>query len=136
MSNEGLRAQHTRLRDLATQLSGELRRGDAAARGAEIRALLNRLGGALMVHLAAEDQGFYPRMVADKRPEVAAVAARYQTEMGPLKDRVEQYMRRWTSETIATELVSFARETTRLLGELAKRMQREEQELYPLDTAP
>lgn len=128
MSAESLRAQHTRPRELAAQPAGERRRTTVAAPSAEIRALLDRIGGAVLVHLAAEDQ----RWAARGRRAGHALPRRD----GSRKDLLNRFMKRWTSEAISADVAGFGREASDLLGGLAARTDREERELYPLDAAP
>lgn len=133
MATDLFKTQHQRIRELSDQIRTALKLPDPARAAATARDHLAKMAGTLTVHLAAEDQVLYPRLSADKRREVSEVARRFQQEMGGLKETFGNHVKRWTSDTVATDQAGFARETLALLGALATRMDREERELYPLD---
>jgi hemerythrin-like domain-containing protein len=128
-----LQAHHGKLRAFAEQILSIAKQPDLAGKSAAARDVLNRMAGTLSVHLAAEDQSFYPRLIADKRREVSDLAKRFQQEMGGLKEIFAQHLKRWTTDAIAADAGGFARETTQVLQTIGARMDREERELYPLD---
>jgi hemerythrin-like domain-containing protein len=131
MGVELFRSQHVKLLDLVGQLGKQLG-PDAGARAAGIKDLLNKLGGVIATHLAAEDNALYPRLVADARPQVASVAKRFQQEMGGLKQAFADYATRWSRAAIAERASVFVQETQGLIQALASRIEREERELYAL----
>jgi len=133
MASDGLKAHHTKLRDLAGQILSATKLPALAASAGPVRDLLTKMSGILLVHLAAEDHSFYPRLLADKRREVSDAAARFQQEMGGIKEGFGQYIKQWTRDAIAADPTGFTRDTTSLLTKLSGRMDREERELYPLE---
>ena len=93
----------------------------------------NKLTGVLRVHLAQEDVQLYPRLIASDDPKTAKLALTYVSEMGDLANQLEVYARRWSSSTvIATGFANFAEATRELVLQLAFRIERENQHLYPL----
>jgi hypothetical protein len=133
MATETLKAHHTKLRDLAGQILSASKQPTLAASAGPVRDLLNRMAGILTVHLACEEQSFYPRLLADKRHEVSGIAARFQQEMGGIKETFGRHIKQWTSDAITADPTGFARDTSALLTQLGSRMDREERELYPLE---
>jgi hypothetical protein len=131
MATDALKAHHAKLRDIAGQILSALKHPLPAGNPAGARELLAKLGGILTVHLAAEDQSFYPRLLSDKRREVSELAARFQHEMGGLKEAFGQHMKRWSSEAVSGDTTGFARDTAALMATLGTRMDREEREIYP-----
>jgi hypothetical protein len=133
MATDGLKAHHIKLRDLAGQILSAAKQPALAASGGAVRDLLTRMAGIVSVHLAAEDNSFYPRLLSDKRREVSEIAARFQQEMGGIKEAFGQYVKQWTRDAIAADPTGFAQDTATVLSKLGSRMDREERELYPLD---
>lgn len=84
----------------------------------------------LMAHLTKEDLLLYPMLRRSPLPEVAALAERSVEESGGLRDAVKDYMRRWTSDSMAADPDGFERDTHVLLAALRERILREESQLY------
>jgi len=135
MATTALESHHGKLRVFAGQLLAMTKQPDLARNSGAAREVLNKMAGTLSVHLAAEDQSFYPRLIADKRREVSDVAKRFQQEMGGLKETFALHLKQWTGDAISANAPAFARETTQLLQTIGARMDREERDLYPLDKA-
>ena len=135
MADEALQGAHRKLRELAGQLSKQL--GPQTATNADaIRDLLNRMDRILTAHLAAEETGLYPKLIADRRPNVAERARNFQREMGGIKKAFSDYSDKWSRSVIATQPTIFRRETLSLMAALTGRIEREEQELYPMVVVP
>lgn len=86
----------------------------------------------LLAHLASEDMLLYPRMKQNPDAAVARTAHTFSTEMGGLLTAYKDWSGRWSSERLQGEWPQFVAETRELLGALAKRISRENAELYPL----
>jgi hypothetical protein len=96
-----------------------------------LRKLLSILAGKVSVHLAMEDQALYPRL-AELDGAVARRATKFKDEMGGLGRVFTEYNTRWQVSAIRADLAGFAHETRKIFGALAKRIERENAELYPL----
>lgn len=128
-----LRHEH----DLAMAIADNLRamaeryrcRDDALPIATELARLLH----VLRLHLAEEDLRLYPSMIASGDWQAAKVARRFQAEMGGLAEIIEGFMQRWCSSSIiALDIDVFRRDLDRLSGALVRRIDRENQFLYPL----
>ena len=131
-----LREQH----DLATSTASRLRDlvfchrpGDSAiAIATQLALLLN----VLRVHLAEEDEYLYPVLIAIDDRSAAALAKQYQTEMGALAWKAEDFMRRWSSSAvIALDFAEFKIALDQFLGALEARIECENSTLYPVADA-
>ncbi len=131
-----LRQQH----DLATIMTDHLRNlvrrdrpGDYAI---EIATQLARLLNVLRIHLAEEDEYLYPTLIAIEDRNAAALAQRYQLEMGSLASNLEDFMQRWSSSAvIALNFAAFKIALDLLLGALLARIECENATLYPIADA-
>lgn len=90
------RKQHAELVELIQAIAGNLDES-ALANGAAADAseMLTKLAGKLLVHLAAEDYGLYPKMIESGDGEAVSTAKQYQDEMGGLKEAFTGYYAKW-----------------------------------------
>lgn len=94
--------------------------------------LLERFIQLLQVHLLREDSILYPNMLGGNDPEAATVAATFQAELGSLDAHVAQFESEWTTSEISSRWPTFCEDISILLQELRLRIERENEELYPL----
>lgn len=130
---ENFRKQHQEMLQIAGEiaalLKAELLVNDANANQA--RKLLSALAGKLTVHLSMEDKALYPRLLQHKDDQIKKLAKEYMTEMGGLGDTFQEYNKRWSNApTIQNRAAEFVNETGSVLQALAKRIEREDNELY------
>ncbi|MEL6529814.1 MAG: hemerythrin domain-containing protein, partial [Pseudomonadota bacterium] len=84
-------------------------------------------------HLAAEDKSLYPRMKASPDPAVARTASEFAKDMGGLADAYAEFVGNWpTGISIFENPEAFRTEAELVLSILTRRIERENQVLYPL----
>lgn len=128
------RAQHDEILALANDISAKL---NADADPAVLRKMLSTLAGKVNFHLAMEDKALYPRLMQDKKSHANVLAGKFMTEMGGLAGVFTEYNNKWQVSAIRNDRAGFGNETRKVFGALAKRIARENSELYPLaDTIP
>lgn len=94
---------------------------------------LAKLAHLLRLHLATEDEWFYPAMIDSDEPIAAAIAVAYRDEVGGLAEEVESFLAQWNSSTvIGLKFEQFRGELFCLFRKLEGRINREDVELYPL----
>jgi hypothetical protein len=114
---------------LATDLEQHLSPATLAADPAPARHILSELSGKLLMHLAAEDNVLYPKLLKSTDANARALAQRFVTEMHSITDAFKQYAgRRGNAKTIQGD-PDRTKEITNVLGE---RIRREHAELYRL----
>jgi hypothetical protein len=132
-STKAFRRQHNEIVDLVQQILSMLKTEDLRRNADPVCNVRSRLAGVLVVHLAMEDRVMYPQLIASANAGLAAMAQRYQSEVGDYKVQFDAYLQRWrTAEDVQADPPSFIRETSRILGALVQRIERENSELYPL----
>ena len=123
------RAQHEDIlraaQDIQQQLAGP-------ADPAVLRKKLSALAGKVGFHLAMEDEALYPRLMEHPAAATRDRAARFKDEMGGLGEVFTRYNTKWQLSAIRADLEGFAQETRKVFGALAHRIERENQQLYPL----
>lgn len=125
--HEGLVEAAARLREAVAQARPDL---DRVVRSRWV------LGYRLGIHLAREDVYVYPALKAHADPVIASVARVFENEMGGLDRQFRDYVAAWPSALIAARWAEFAMVTRVLLAALTRRIEHEENDLYPLLDAP
>lgn len=128
-----LQAQHDALGGMMLRLVNLVEGFQGAEQAMPITVQLSKLAHLLRLHLATEDEWFYPAMMASGEPLAELVAASYREEVGGIAEEVEDFLRRWNSSAVIE--IGFVRFRVGLLALLAKiqeRIGREDHELYPL----
>lgn len=123
------KAQHDDILQVAGEITSQLKaNGDPAA----LRKLLSNMAGKVNFHLAMEDEALYPRLMTGGTAAVKTKAAKFKEEMGGLGRVFTDYSAKWQTSAIRADFDGFANETRKVFGALAKRIERENNELYPL----
>lgn len=126
------RLQHEELLARFTDLQAVLDAEDLPRRATEALARLNQVSTRLAAHLAMEDAFLYPAFIHGPDPRLAELARAFKAEMGDLLARFQAYHGRWTTPAqLTADPDRFLGETTALLADLRRRIQREDAELYP-----
>lgn len=128
---ERLRAEHTAL----AMLSGFLMAMVAAPhppRSAELASVRAMLRDTLTRHLKCEDWALYPRLQAKGDTGLSRLAKEFVDEMGHIASDFAAYDTRWTPAKIDADWPGFRAETAGILDALAIRIEREDQDLYPV----
>jgi len=84
-----------------------------------------------------EDDSLYPRLLQNSDEKVKTLAKKYINEMGNISEVFVQYLENWKSaQSIQEDSVKFINDRKELFKTLIKRIEKENNELYPyLDNA-
>jgi len=94
---------------------------------------ISRLAGTLKVHLSNEDRYLYPTMLENGDTTLKGKASEYQKEMGNLSQEFMIFKDKYnTSSKLITNRSSAKKEITDVFNKIEVRMQKEDNELYPL----
>jgi hemerythrin-like domain-containing protein len=126
-----LRAEHAALDTLSRFLLTLVAEPDPP-RATELASVRGMFRDTLVRHLKCEDWALYPRLKASGDPYIAQLARDFIFEMGHIADEFAAYEARWPAERVAGEWAGFRAETEAVLGAIAMRIEREEDELYPV----
>lgn len=126
-----LRDEHERLIDLLGRLEAALALPEPPP-ATELFDLRRELTGTLVSHLKTEDWLLYPSLIRGKDKQVAAAARALLDEMGGLARAFSEFSEAWGATEIARDWAGYRRAGTAIIGALAKRIARENRELYPL----
>ena len=122
-------AQHDGLRELADAYRRELGKdGPDLGALASIRWKLMR---EVAVHIAFEDKHLYGAL-AQCGERIAELGRSMASELGHLHASLQDHVREWTSARIAEDWPGYRAAVGAFVTVLTTRMDREEQELYPL----
>ena len=128
---ERLRAEHAAIETLSRFLLA-LVAALHPPRPTELAAVRGMLRDTLVRHLKCEDWALYPRMQSSGDAEVMRIARIFVDEMGHIAGDFAAYDARWTPEAVEADWDAFRGETIGILDALGMRIEREEQQLYPL----
>ena len=129
---DNFRRQHQEILAIVTDIN-ERRVPDQIKKDPRsLRMLLSSLAGRLNIHLAMEDKSLYPRLIEVNVENSKSLATAFKTEMGDLAQGFSAYNQRWHAAAIGSDPEGFARETRAVFTALAKRIARENTQLYPL----
>ena len=110
----------------------ELSRAGIAANAVRISELITGTASHIKVHLAAEDRVLYPALARSGDAQVAAMSARYRSEMQGIASAFAAFVAQWrVPSRLAADPDGFRRDANTVLRALFDRLQRESIELYP-----
>lgn len=133
MKTDHFRQTHDELLQLAGEISKLLTPAELQKDAAKVRSLLSRLAGKLSVHLQMEDKSLFPSIEAYGDARLNSMLKRFVEEMGGLKDAFTKYTNKWANpDHIKNNAVEFINETKSVFNALAKRIEKENRELYKL----
>jgi hemerythrin-like domain-containing protein len=128
---DNFRRQHDELLQIAAEMTPLLSVDALTREAVKARALLATLAGKLNVHLSAEDNALYPRLLNHRDAQVAELARRFQDEMGGLKEAFGGYLSRWPAAAqIQKDPGQFVKETKGIFEALSRRIDKDNQGLY------
>lgn len=126
-----LRNEHDMLLALADQLE-RATSGSQPDALTPLLVLLERFNQLLQIHLLREDTFLYPALIAGDDVEAANVAACFQAELGLLGSHVLEFDQKWSTTEISRSWLEFRQDIMKLVEELRFRIERENEDLYPL----
>jgi hypothetical protein len=130
---DSFRRQHQEILGLVKELQPQLEVASLRRDATPVAAGLQRLATMLKAHLAFEDSTLYPKLMTHPDPALAAMAGRYQQEIGGLQTAFSNYIERWpTASSIQQEPDPFISQTQQVVAALLARIEREDGELYPM----
>ncbi len=135
MRTLALRRQHDAALDLVKEIMAATPPSGPIETLAAYRIGLNlaKLTGLLRIHFAQEDKALYPLMTGSAHADAAALAVRFQDDMGGLAPVYFDFAERWAvSAAIASDADGFRHDCAAVFGALGERVRRENEELYPL----
>lgn len=128
-----LEQEHYALASMMLQLVNKVQGFEGSDDALAITVDLAKLTKLLRLHLATEDEWFYPAMMNSDEPFAVSLAAAYRNEVGGIAERFEGFLRQWNSSAVID--LGFSRFRVDLLSlfrEIEDRIGREDKELYPL----
>ena len=130
---DDLRKAHKELLEIAGQISAMLFVDTVSEKSEEISRLLSSLLGKLNFHLMMEDKHLYPDFFKHSDKKVRNIAMDFSDEMGGIAQHLRQYRDTWSNASaIKDNPKEFISETRGVFKALAKRIDKEDNELYPL----
>jgi hypothetical protein len=95
-------------------------------------ALRYELSASLIAHHETEDCLVYPRLLASADTRMASTARAFSEDMGGLLAAYVAHCRKWQVKAITADWDGYRSDGRVLIGELTRRMAREDREISPL----
>ncbi|MFK7732222.1 MAG: hemerythrin domain-containing protein [Pseudomonadales bacterium] len=131
-ATDTFRKHHEDILSVAGEIDALLSEDKVVEESKNISRLLAKFAGKLKGHLVMEDQVLYPKLMDHSDPQINNMAARFLKEMGGIAETVEQYCATWRApDSIAADPKTFIVQTKRLFSALQRRIDNEDNILYP-----
>lgn len=132
MNIDRLKEEHVVVLTAVTELKNLVKRGIAENADAIATAIVS-MSSRIKLHLAAEDRFLYPSLANSTNPAVARLGKTFQQEMGHIAAVYAQFAGKWNSAMeVTADPEGFRADANNVFKALHQRIQRENQELYPL----
>jgi len=90
------------------------------------------MASVIKLHLSVEDQALYPALQRSGDSALAQLGQRFQTEMGPIANAFDAFVRRWnTAARLRSDADAFRQDANDVLRRLYERMKHEDNDFYP-----
>ena len=133
LPSDRFRRQHEELVELALEVDTALDAPAFPANARDIRRMMARLKGKLVVHSTMENDALYPRLFQHGDPSIRALAQALFEELGGIYEMFAAHHLKWSSvDLIEADPSGYVRHTREVFDKLRLRMERENNELYPL----
>ena len=128
-----LRHQHDELLELARTLEEHLTPDEVASHHQLLHELMNELGASLSRHLEEEDAALYASLFESFDPAVQRFSLEFHEEMDAIVEAFDEYEHRWpTGTSIRRDPTGFVAHSKWILPMLERRLERENERLYPI----
>lgn len=132
MNIEKFKKDHNEILALVAQLRTIVQSGIAENVDA-IAQQIRTMSSVIKLHLAAEDRVLYPALAKSQNPTVSKIGEQFQLEMGGIASAYMEFAGRWAiGSKVSGNPEGFKDEANNLFKALHQRIQKENQELYPL----
>ncbi|CFY07522.1 Haemerythrin/HHE cation-binding motif [Syntrophomonas zehnderi OL-4] len=133
MDIANLKRQHSEIMNQAKYILDNIENASVQQNIQEIVQTMNAMAGKLRIHLMNEDEYLYPPLLNHPDESLQAFAKTYISEMMEVTKAYSDYKSKYnTASKIENNLEGFIQETKQVFAVLANRVEREENELYPL----
>ncbi len=133
MQIENLKEQHLKIRELITDVKECIQLGKTMENLKRLSYKINKLAGVLRIHLSSEDRYLYPLLMESENQSTRALAESFDKSMGGLSNAYISFKTRYnTFNNIANNYDGFILELNQVFDKLLIRLDREDNDLYPL----
>ena len=125
--------QHKEIREMIDFLKNHLQESKVRSEASHLAQNISFLAGKLRIHLIAEDDSLYPRLLEGNDVKAKEIAERFSQEMGNLSQVFTAYKVKYNiSSKILTNVDAYISDTKVIVEALENRIGREDKELYVL----
>ena len=132
MNIDKFKQDHVAVLAAVTDLRKLVQAGVSENAGAIARAIVS-MSSAIRLHLSTVDRVLYPALEKSADPAAVQLGRKFQAEMGGIATAYLEFVGKWNLEAkVAANPDGFRDDANSIFKALHQRIQRENQELYPL----
>lgn len=132
MNLERFKSDHVAILSSVTELKRLVQAG-IHENADSIASTIVKMSSTIKLHLAVEDNMLYPALAKSANPEAARKGQAFQSEMGSIANAYLAFARKWNlGSLVAAQPEVFRADANGIFKALQQRIQRENEELYPL----
>jgi len=133
MNIDNLKEQHNKIRELINEVKQHMSLEKSDDNLRVLAYEINKLAGVLRIHLSSEDRYLYPLLMESDNTSTKQLTESFDRSMGGLSNAFISFKTRYnTYDKIKLDYQNFEAELKMVLTQLLTRLDREDQELYPL----
>jgi len=133
MKIENLKEQHLKIRELIDDVKSCIKLDKTNDNLMQLVYKIKKLAGVLRIHLSSEDRYLYPLLMESDDKHTKELSESFDKSMGGLSNAYISFKTRYnTFVSIAENYEEFMLELDRVFDQLITRLDREDNELYPL----
>ncbi len=133
---QDLKDQHNKIYTLIERTRLIVEKKDYKKHGTIICQNISQLASILEIHLDNEDRLLYPSLIKSNNTKAQSIAKVYNSEMGDLSNEYSVFKTKFHSSMMINENIDlFEKEYSYIFGKLLNRLNKEDQELYPIAEA-
>lgn len=132
MNIDRFKKEHDVVFAAVSELRNVVNSGISKNADAIVKAIVS-MSSTIKLHLAAEDRFLYPTLASSANPAAVRLGKKFQDEMGGIATAYMDFAGKWNIESkVAADPEGFRADANNIFKALHQRIQRENQELYPL----
>ena len=133
MQIENLKDQHIKIRELIVEVKSYIELDSTEENLTLLAHHINKLAGVLRIHLSSEDRYLYPQLINSENEFTRELAESFDKTMGGLSNAFISFKTRYnTFKNMTDNYDAFLIELDHVFNQLITRLDREDNELYPL----
>lgn len=128
-----LKRQHSEMLEIINNINVLLKKSKLDDVIGDITYNINNLAGKSKIHMMSEDEFLYPSLISSNYEDIKNIAKSFHSEMGNINELFISFVKRYNIPSkIRENSNAFTEDANKILKLMADRINKENNELYPL----